>query len=195
MKTNLYLIPGFGDNCIGEGYSAVKKELKNKYNVIYSNVNWKNSTIFDWSEKFCQKYLKSKANKNIMVGFSYGSMLALNTAINLKPDKLILCSLSPFFSEFLEILPKNWIKTESKKRLNAFKNISLKKISSQIDLQKSGIYLLAGEKELTMWPSMGKALSEYKNFLNPKQVIIVPEAKHRLDNNYQQELIKLLQNL
>lgn len=195
MKTNLYLIPGFGDTCIGENYSTVKKELKNKYNVIYSNVNWKNSTIIDWSEKFSQQYLKSKADKNIVAAFSYGSMLALNTAINLKPDKLILCSLSPFFSEFLQFLPKNWIKTESKKRLKAFKDISFKEISSQIDFQKTEIYLLFGEKELTMWPSMEKALSEYKNFLNPKQVIIVSKAKHRLDNNYQQELIKLLQNL
>lgn len=195
MKPNLYLIPGFSDNCIGEGYGIIKNKLKNKYNIIYSNINWKNTSIDDWSTEFSNKYLKTKTTKNIVVGFSYGSMVAIDTAQNLKPDVLILCSLSPFFSEYLDRLPKTWIKSESKKRLDGFKKTSITKLSKNIKNNNININLLVGEKELRLWPNMKSAFDEYKKLLNPKSVTVVPKARHRLESNYQNELINLLKTL
>lgn len=195
MKLNLYLIHSLGSNCIDDGYQPIKNKLKDKFNVIYSNINWKNSSITEWSKQFTQHYLSTKAIKNIIVGFSYGAMTAINATTNLSPNELILCSLSPFFSEYLNKLPKTWIRSESKKRLYGFKNCSIEKIAKSIIDKKINIHLMVGEKELKIWPSMKSATFEFNKILKPKDFIIVSKARHRLEENYQNELIKLLQHL
>ena len=132
MKLNLYLIPSLGSNCIDDGYQPIKNKLKDKFNVIYSNINWKNSSITEWSKQFTQHYLSTKAIKNIIVGFSYGAMTAINATTNLSPNELILCSLSPFFSEYLNKLPKTWIRSESKKDFTVLKTAQSKKSPNQL---------------------------------------------------------------
>lgn len=194
-KPTLFLIPGFQEDYIVSGYEPIKKQLSNKFKIICCDINWKNSSINDWSEQFTKQYLKNKTDKNIVVGFSFGSMIALNTAPKLLPNELVLCSLSPYFSEYLDKLPEKWIKLTSKKVIINFKDISIKKIAKSIIDKKININLLIGGKEMTNWPILEYSFSENIKLLKPKNTIIIPKAIHRIKTNYQDALIKLLNEL
>jgi len=50
-------------------------------------------------------------NKNsLIIGFSFGAMVAFIASQKIRPKKLILCSLSPYFNEDLKKLRKGWKK-------------------------------------------------------------------------------------
>ena len=194
-KSTLFLIPGFKQTCVSCGYQPIIKDLKNKFNIVKCDINWKYTNINDWSKEFFKIYSKNKSDKNIILGFSFGAMIALNSVIEITPNNLILCSLSPYFSEYLNLLPESWKKETGKNRINNFNQISIKKLSKIINDKKINIHLFIGEKELKNWPSMKTAFEENIKLLNPKNKSIISKAKHSIETNYSNELINLLKTL
>ena len=195
MRPNLFLIPGFGDDCIGEGYTPIKEAFINKFNVIYSNITWNHKYLPDWQKEFSCNYLNHKQSNNTVVGFSYGSLTALTTAPSLQPKNIILCSLSPCFAEDVAIFPKSFLKQESKCRIESFKKEKFSELIKNLMSKEINFHLIVGEKELIKWPIMKARFEECIKYLHPKSMTIVPKAKHKLDQNYSQYLIDVIKKL
>ena len=68
--------------------------------------------------------------------------MAFLTAAKLKPDALILCSLSPYFEEDLEDLKASWVKWFRKNFTES--DYSFTKLAPKV---KSRTYLIVGDKE------------------------------------------------
>jgi len=66
------------------------------------SIQWMYRVMSDYVEQFQDFYLKNKGEKNYILGFSFGAMIAFLSAPTLKPNKLFLCSLSPYFKEDLK---------------------------------------------------------------------------------------------
>lgn len=194
MKPNLFLIPGFRQDCLTCGYQPIIKALTEKFNFISCDISWHRTDLNDWSTEFSKVYLKNKSDKNIILGFSFGAMIATNISF-LKPNHLILCSMSPYFSEYLKRLPQKWIKSESYQRLKIFKKTSIKKNSDLIKINKTKTSLFVGGQELKHWPSIKIAFEENIKLLNPKDKFIIPNAKHKIETDYLHKLIDFLKTL
>ncbi len=190
MKSKLFLLPGFRFDCEKQGYQPLLANLKNKYSIIECDINWKYTTIDNWVEEFLNKYKVS--NIDTVLGFSYGAMTALLASQKAPPKNLILCSMSPFFSEDIAALPNKWIKKTGPKRISVFLKTHFNDISKN---DNTNYYLTIGDKELSSWPNMKSRFEKTKDKLSPKQILIIPDNKHEFNNSYVTLVINLLQKV
>ena len=125
------------------------------------------------------------------MGFSFGAMIAYLSAAQEKVDALILCSLSPYFSEDLPDIKDSWKKYVGKKRLKDFEQISNNKLASKIN---SETYLLFGTKEGSEVKKRVKGT--YNSLKNNKHLISLAGVKHNLtDERYLKEVEKIIDQL
>jgi predicted alpha/beta hydrolase family esterase len=119
--TTLFIIPGFKEDSSHQRYHWLKNELSKNFKIIFIQINWNNKTMSDYIEQFCYIYKSNKGTSNYVLGFSYGAMIALLSAKRTNPNKLLLCSLSPYFSEDIPTMNKCWKAFIGKRRVNDFK--------------------------------------------------------------------------
>src|SRR5690606_37231643 len=94
---------------------------------------------------------KHKGRQNYVLGFSYGAVIALITANDLKPKKIFLCSLSPDFKEDSKNM-KEWIKKLiGKNRYKDIQTRSGRKIAQELKVPSVIFY---GEKEGKQYPKL-----------------------------------------
>ncbi|HVZ67202.1 MAG TPA: hypothetical protein VG917_02975 [Patescibacteria group bacterium] len=99
----VFIIPGFRQNPKSNSYKRVTKLFAEEgFQVISIEIKWKNKTISQTVEDFIKIYRSFKTQEKYILGFSYGAMIAFIAGTKVKSDGLILCSLSPFFSEDLK---------------------------------------------------------------------------------------------
>ncbi len=99
-KKVVFIIPGFRHRPTNIAYKAIAKILKNEgYFPILITIPWKQTTISENTEYFLKKYMKIKAKKKYILGFSFGAMIALLASTKTNVSGIILCSLSPYFQE------------------------------------------------------------------------------------------------
>lgn len=141
----------------------------------------------DYVKAFKDYYLKHKTDENYILGFSFGAMIACISASDLKPEKLILCSLSPYFKEYLGTLHGSWIKAIGKRRFEDFKNFSIKNISKKITSPTTIFY---GEKEAQVFPILKKCCMSASSLIEKSQLIIVKDSPHKIDHPSYVDAIK-----
>ena len=183
MAKVVYIIPGFTEDTNMEGYQRVMKFFKT-HNVIPIpvKISWKYKTMSDYVNQFMDQY-KETQDEVYLFGFSYGAMIALISAIKIRPRKLFLCSLSPFFKEDLKYLKKSWKKLYGKKRLDDFKNFSFNDITKQL---KCEVVLFAGSKE---YLDVIRRVNDASRKLKNSKLIIAKGARHDiLQDEYSQSL-------
>lgn len=93
----IYIIPWFFHSKNTPWYLKLQSSLEEKwYNVKILNITWRFRTISHWvSQVDAQIHNKG----SIILWFSFGAMVALKLSEKYKFSKVILCSLSPYFSE------------------------------------------------------------------------------------------------
>lgn len=188
MAKTVYIIPGCFEKTGQPVYVQISDYFRKKrYFVKPVNIDWKNKTMSDYVLQF-KSIVKKDKGKNISVfGFSYGAMIAFISASDLKPKKLYLCSLSPYFKEDLKYIPVKWKKIVGKRRIKDLNTFSFDKIACGI---KSKTYVFVGDKEGNL--SIRRAKLANKKIKNSK-LIIVLAAKHDIsDKNY---LSKIKENI
>jgi len=183
MKKVAYIIPGFGESIKEKPYSQISSFfIKNGINPILIKINWKYRVMSNYIKQF-KKQAKIK-NPNYIFGFSFGAIIALICANEIKPKKLILCSLSPYFKEDLLKLKPSWIKLSGKRQLEDLKNYSFNKISKKI---KSKTILIYGDKE-------GKETKIKSREANQKiknsELIVISNARHDISQKIYLDKIK-----
>ena len=162
------------------------------------SIDWKKQSM----SSFVNQFLKIKPAKGSYVfGFSYGAMIAVISARKIKPGMLILCSLSPYFSEDIgrtkAVYGKRLDKYHSKKLLDGFKKYRFNRIAKSIECKT---LLLAGDKE-TIIRGKNRHLvlnraKDAKSRIRNSRLIIVRNGKHNIaGKEYDAALRKVINRL
>lgn len=137
MKKTTYIIPGFGSDCEELPYKKLTKELEAKgYKVAKINPDWR---------KPISEQSFDVAENSILVGFSFGAVLAYLIALKTPLSRIILASLSPIHTfTYEELYEDNLIHMTKRQAERCARDI--KRI--KIDLKNlENVVTLAGEKE------------------------------------------------
>lgn len=141
----LFIVPGFRQKITEKTWLKVK-ELSQKYfqEAILFQPEWNYHTLTDWVGAFDQ-FRQQYVGPQMVLGFSFGAMIAFLSSINLTTKTAILCSLSPYFSEDISSLKPWWNQAVGKKRMAIFQETHFSKLAAKSHAQN---YLLVGEKEV-----------------------------------------------
>ncbi len=157
MKTKIYIIPGLGESCDLLRYKNLARSLENKgYKVIPINPDWYrplSDNVFPIEED------------SIIVGFSFGAILAYLIARKYPCKKVIFASISPIHEFSFESLVKDYMEHMSEDlAIEITKDIKNIKVSLK-SLKVSHITLM-GELE------------------NRTADFIVPKTGHKINTKY-----------
>jgi len=185
MNKVAYIIPGLGESHLKQtGYKKIGRAFEERgIKAVQVKIKWKYKKPIPFStyiEQFLKQYKKVKNQDVYFLGFSFGAIIALAGAAKLKPKVLILCSLSPYFTEDLKTLNPEWVRWYRKYYTTsyAFKDLG--------PLISSKTYLLEGSKEI-VFPK--------RKFKNSKK-IIAPGAKHIISSRpYIKTVLELIAKL
>ena len=166
MKKTLYIIPGYTESSSNEPYKHIAHFFTQKgYAVHILSINWKYRTMSDYIN-VAKTQIRSDCSSVSILGFSFGAFIAASLATTCTVETLYLCSLSPYYSEIIPIVPTSWQKALGTKRMRDFQKYSLVEIAKHT---KATVHFFQGETELVSWPSMVQckniAQSNYKNFM------------------------------
>ncbi len=190
---NVFIIPGFGHKSSGKAYKNIAGILKEEgYSPIPVSISWRKNTIRQSAEYFLKKYKlfltkKSKRQKNYILGFSYGAIIAFIAATKIQVDGLILCSLSPFFKEDLP-------KKISKKRLKEFfLETNCYDLISQIKTKQ--VHMLYGINEAK--PLIKRVNETFNHIQSPRKYLTaISKTEHNIgDKRYLYQIYKTAQIL
>ena len=194
MKRTFFIIPGFKQKATDEQFKWLTKLLKSKgFDVVNVPVDWKYRTASDYARDFKVFYDKHRSQSNYVLGFSYGAVIALLTASELRPNKIYLCSLSPDFKEDLSSMTP-WVKKMiGKKRVLDIKKRSGRAIAKNLDIPSVLFY---GEKEARLYPQLKVRCEETNKLAKSSKLVVVKDAPHRLNHlNYIEAIHRELDSL
>lgn len=182
----LFIIPGFKEKISDKQYVALRKMFVVKgFDVKMVPIVWDRRVMTDWVAQFLDFFQKNKGKKNMIFGFSFGAMIALITAKDTRPDRLFLCSLSPYFAEDLLKIPNWWKKFMGHRRVTDFAKYSMKSAAKGVS-SKTTVFI--GEAEQKKFSQLAaRCAAAAKAF--GTSVIVVPGAKHDIgDSKYRETL-------
>ena len=179
MSKTIFIVAGFKHKASEVQYNWMRDYFKSKgYIVKIPDIEWNKKVMTDYVNYFTDYYNQNKSETNFVLGFSYGAMIAFISAEELNPDKLILCSLSPYFNEDLESLKKSWKKLIGHRRVDDFKNYSSKEITTKIASDTTVIY---GSSEGKKYPRLKHRCIEVSDTISKCKLLIAEDAPHEID--------------
>lgn len=185
MRKTVYIIPGFTESTNLKSYQQIIKLFRSKnFKVIPIKISWKNKVMSDYIKEFQKQIQSDKDEKIYLFGFSFGAMIALISAVKIKPKMIFLCSLSPYFREDLPLIKKSWKNIFGKKRIEDFQNFPFNKIAKNI---KSKTILLVGEKEVDL---IKKRIKKAEQKIKNSKLFIIAGAKHDISQKIYLDKIK-----
>lgn len=199
--TTVFIIGGFNlHHTIAESESIklFDKGLKAKgYNVVLVDIAWRYKILSKFCEEFKSVYTAHRTEHNVIIGNSFGAIVALLAAPDLKPDKLYLCSLSAFFQEDLGQQPNEYgLNRFGKRRMNDLWSLSFDEIVERYAKLSTEIIVAYGEKEKNMYPSLVRRCERAAATLPNAYLIELPGSGHSMsDHIYAKEILKHIPNL
>lgn len=188
MEKVAYIIPGFTHSTNAKEYKDVAKIFESReIKTVPIKIHWKYRTMTDYLDEFLSQLKHDQNDEIYLFGFSFGAMIALITAVKIKPRVLILASLSPYFKEDLPKMKTLWKINIGKKRIVDFKNYSFSEIAKKINCQT---ILLAGEKECQKYERLKYRVKDTHKKIKKNGLIIIPNAKHDIGQKEYLEVIK-----
>ena len=157
------------------------------FNAHFVPIHWDRKVMSDYVVEFEEYYVKHKTEKNYVLGFSFGAMIAFISAQQLQPDRLYLCSLSPYFKEDLHTLKSYWRKFIGKNRVQDFKKVSAKQIATQV---KIPITIFYGGAEAKKYPQLKVRCEKTSKDIKNAKLVFVKDAPHQLNHPNYIEAIK-----
>ena len=181
VKTVLF-VPGFQENLHSRDYSATIVAIKKRgYEVKFVPINWKRTTIEDWTRELDLIYQKHDSKDTILAGFSYGAMTAFMSATKKNPSELWLFSLSPYFAEDLKSrnMMITWLRQIGNRRVKAFSKLNFASLSKNVQCRT---LLFAGQLEINKWPVIAERVTRANKLLKNAKLTIVQDAGHDVSN-------------
>lgn len=183
MKT-AFLINGFRLNrtTAHSDYALLRSMLQSKgYEIARVDLTWNYRTVSRFAADFAKIYEAQKTEHNIVIGNSFGAMTAFVSASKLKPDKLMICSLSGFFKEDLHKYDKSYLLSRfGKRRLNDLRTLSADDIAEKISQNEIETIFLYGEKEKSLHPHLMERVRDSVNNVKSSRLLEIPRAGHRM---------------
>ncbi len=143
----LFIIPGFKEKISHKQYRALQKLFIGKgFDVKMVPIVWDRRVMTDWIARFHDFFQVNRGKNNVVLGFSWGAMIALLTAKQLQPNELILCSLSPYFAEDLSKIPAWWKRFIGKRRTTDFGRYSMKSAVKGVSM-KAKVFIGGAEQK------------------------------------------------
>lgn len=188
MNKTFFILPGFKMQTKDKAYVWLINYLKSKkFKVIGVPVKWARNTLTQNAEDFKNFFNKNKGEVNYVLGFSYGAVINLLTASELKPNKIFLCSLSPDFKEDNKEM-KDWIKNYlGKNRIKDIQTRSGRKLAKELSIPSIVFY---GEKEGKQYPNLKNRCEETVKLARNSRLVIVKNAPHKINYPSYIEAIK-----
>ncbi|MGA3150516.1 MAG: hypothetical protein ABSD10_02815 [Candidatus Saccharimonadales bacterium] len=169
-----YLIPGWGEDLKDRNYKSVLDIYGAAgYDPKFVTIDWNYKTIDDWVKEVKNKILKKDLENSLLSGFSFGAITSLVLAAEYaNPKKLLLFSLSPYFSEDIPYLKGWWLKAIGRKRVQNFKALPMSPLASHI---KCPTLIFAGSKE---GKQLEKRAREANRKIKKSKLILLDGVKH-----------------
>ena len=186
IMKQVYILPGYEPLTKYNHLSKLFKKLSINAKII--KYPWDKIILTNYIKNFKKEYIAQ--DKIYILGFSFGAMAALISSIKLKPNLLIICSLSDYFSEDIALMNKMQLKEEEialgKERINDFKKYKLNILLKQI---RCKTIILAGKEEPK---GIIKNSKKAKKLIKNSELIIIPKAKH---NMFQKDYFNTLKTI
>lgn len=182
-KKAIFIIPGFRQSTKSRAYVSLAKSLKKEgYSVKLVSIPWKNSTITDNTEFFLKEYRKVKIQKKYIIGFSYGAMIAFIASTKASSSGVVLCSLSPYFSEDTKSTNSKVLSKLTTQRYKDFSKLHAATLARKTKAKK--VVMLYGTKEArSLIYRVRKTFSELE--LREKRLIPIRKTEHNIGHkNY-----------
>lgn len=180
-----FIIRGFrfGASAADPDYAEISETVRDcGYTPIPVPWIWNYKTMSQYTNKFVDFYNERKGEINIIIGHSFGAMVAFLSSPKLKPDLLVLCSLSAYFKEDLDrYTDYDWIiKNMGKRRREDFKTLSADDTANTIRRLKIPTAMIVGENERYIYPRLYARVYETATRLKPYQFIEVIDTDHTI---------------
>lgn len=184
MKT-VFLIAGFWTHTSAAtpGYftDVIQSFDPTKYTVIPVPLTWAHKTFSSYVVEFIEFYDRHKGTENIIVGNSFGAVAAFLAAPVVKPDLVVLCSLSPFFAEDLDQFKESYLLHRFGKRRLADMKQTLAS-SGAAAINKAGVATISlyGELEQQTSPPLVRRVKQTATQLENNTLVEIKDAPHSL---------------
>jgi pimeloyl-ACP methyl ester carboxylesterase len=189
MKT-IFIVTGFKQAKHNAQFKWMRPYFsKLGFEVKVFAADWDYRVMSDYLSDFELFYAKNKSEQNYVLGFSFGAMIALLSARTLQPDRLYLCSLSPYFKEDIQKIRKTWERLIGVRRKRDFQLHSAKKASQQLIVPTVVLY---GEAEGVKFPNLKKRCEYVADLLPKSTLVVVKDASHKIDHP---EYIRVIKEL
>ena len=183
MNKNLLIIPGFGESASDAPYARLKASCGKQYHVVTFTPQWNYRVASDWLAGLEKQLEKIDTIKTTVICFSLGAYITLLAAERVSFQKVILCSLSPFFKEQLRSMPEEARRYLGKRRITDFSKHNLPK-----KLMTRQVVFLFGAKDWSYGITQSKLLATRYHAKH----VLIPNIGHELDNEYLTEIKKHL---
>lgn len=171
IKNKVYIIPGLGENCDLIRYKYLANLLlQKKYEVVLVNPNW---------YKPLTQLTFPVESEAIIIGFSFGAILAYLIAKKMDYKKAFLCSISPIhdfsYNELVEDYSHHMKKENAEELARDIKSI-------KIDLKtiRTPYITIIGDQEIDL-------------LKDSTPDIVVPNTRHFLSKKYAQTILSFFE--
>jgi PAS domain S-box-containing protein len=175
-----FVIRGFslGKTAADPEFDALRAMLLSKgYHVYPSRSLWDRHTVSQYADEFRPYYEANHAKYNLLIGGSLGAVAAFKLAPELRPDLLVLCSLSPVFADDKGEYVKRLI---GPKRTADLESVSPGKITEAISEAGIKTILTYGEREVAESPELVARVKATAAKIKGAQLHEIPRAGHQL---------------
>jgi pimeloyl-ACP methyl ester carboxylesterase len=195
--TTAFIIAGFDlqNTAASDKYVILEKGLESRgYKVAASNISWQRKTPSQYAAEFVKFYIQHKSDKNIVIGNSFGAVVAFITAAEIKPEALYLCSLSAFFKEDRGKLPDSYgVDIFGKRRMEDLWSISAVDLADRINIADVKTIVTFGEKEHQTSPTLVARCTDTAKHIKHSQLVEISNAPHSMaDKIYSDALVRLV---
>lgn len=182
------IIPGFTHKPTDERYKWLVAYFEKKgFRVQLITIDWKYRVMSDYVAQFKAQYAQNPGRENCVLGFSFGAMVAMIAAGSVQVDKLILCSLSPYFKEDVASVPKSWLRYIGTKRVADFTQYSAKRVAKRVT---APTIIFCGGREAERFPNLLQRCTQAARDIPGAELVIADNAPHEIDFPVYVEAIK-----
>jgi pimeloyl-ACP methyl ester carboxylesterase len=198
MTKQAFIISGFspGVTAAGDEYAEFRAMLsRHGYAAVPVDIDWSRKTVSRFAADFISFYQSRRGEDDLVIGNSFGAMVALLTAGTLRPRKLMLCSMSAFFKEDLQKHdnPTPYIRRFGQFRWNDFSTLSEHQATARIDTVQTQVTITYGELEQQWYPVLVDRAVATAHVLNTDAICLAGAPHSMREPQYIASLDKVLQ--